>query len=424
MLASLDIRLWLLAGACAAIAGFWLLLLGSRRRNPPVMLRAIDDFAAALPSIAGITRGSICEGNVVEILQDGDGFFPVLLRDIGEARHSIHLETYVWGGGEIARRVGEALAARARDGIEVRVLVDALGAHTRDRDLFAAMQKAGCQVAVYCPLWPQNIRRWNHRSHRKLFIADGRVGMVFGHGIDEKWSGHAQDRNHYRDTALRVVGPAVHALQSVFTENWIEETGELTLGDEYFPPAENAGKARAHVVSSSSTEAVSSVALVYGIAIASARREVIIQNPYFVPRWDVVELMAQRIRDGVTIRLMLPGNNTDHALIRHAGHYLVRGMLECGVHVYEYDRTLIHQKIMIVDGTWAHVGSTNFDARSLELNEEVSIGVIDETVAAALEAAFEADRKHARELTLAGWSRRTRWHRAMDAIAYRIRDQL
>ena len=291
MLASLDIRLWLLAGVCAAIAGFWLLLFGSRRRNPPVMLRTIDDFAAALPSIAGITRGSICEGNVVEILQDGDGFFPALLRDIGEARHSIHLETYVWGGGEIARRVGEALAARARDGIEVRVLVDALGAHTRDRDLFAAMQKAGCQVAVYCPLWPQNIRRWNHRSHRKLFIADGRVGMVFGQGIDEKWSGHAQDRNHYRDTALRVVGPAVHALQSVFTENWIEETGELTLGDEYFPPAEQAGKARAHVVSSSSTDAVSSVALVYGIAIASARREVIIQNPYFVPRWDVVELM-------------------------------------------------------------------------------------------------------------------------------------
>ena len=418
------IALWLAGGLVSGGFLFLLLVPGFRRRTPVVTWCAIDDVEAELPSIAGVTRGTICEGNAVEILQNGVGFFPVLLKDIAEAQSSIHLESYVWGRGEIARQVGDALAERARCGVEVRVLVDALGAHTRDPELFETMKQAGCRVAVYCSPWPQNIRRWNHRTHRKLFIADGRIGIVFGHGIGEKWTGNAEDGDHYRDTAIRVVGPVVHALQSVFTENWIEETCELTLGRKYFPPVERAGETRMHVVSSSSGEAVSSVALLYGLAIASAQREVIIQNPYFVPRYDVVELMARRVREGVSIRLMLPGTRTDHAFIRHAGHYLVRGMLEAGVRVYEYDRTLLHQKTMIVDGIWSHVGSTNFDARSLELNEEVSIGVIDEKVARVLTAAFEADLKFAREITLGDWSRRGFWHRTMDALAYQIRGQL
>ena len=419
-----DIALWLAAGLVPGGLLLWLFTPGFRRRTPVVTWCSIEDVAAELPSIAGITRGSVCEGNAVEILQNGDGFFPVLLKEIAEARGSIHLETYVWGLGAIARQVGEALAERARSGVEVRVLVDALGAHTRDSALFEAMEEAGCRIAVYARPWPQNFRRWHHRTHRKIFVADGRVGIVFGHGISEKWSGNAQDGDHFRDTAIRVVGPAVHALQSVFTENWIEETCELTLGKKYFPPSERAGDVRMHVVSSSSGEAVSNVALLYGIAIASAHREVIIQNPYFVPRYDVVELMERRIRDGVSIRLMLPGEQTDHALIRHAGHYLVRGMLEAGVRVYEYDRTLLHQKTMIVDGIWSHVGSTNFDARSLELNEEVSIGVIDAKIATKLVAAFEADLEFSREITLADWGRRTLWHRTMDALAYRVRGQL
>ncbi len=414
---------WLIAILALCTVGFWILLLGSRRRNPPITLATIAEVEADLPSIAGITRGSIWEGNAVEILQNGDGFFPVLLRDIAGARHSIHLETFVWQRGEICREIGNALAKRAKDGVEVRVLVDAMGAHTRDRDLFESMKQAGCKVAVYCPLRPQNLRRWNHRTHRKVLVVDGRIGVVFGHGIGQQWTGNGQDPDHYRDTALRVVGPVVHSLQSVFTENWIEETLELTIGDEYFPPLEAAGDVKAHVVSSSG-EAISSVGLLYNVAIASARREIIIQNPYFVPRWDVVELMARRLEEGVAIHVMLPGRNTDHALVRHAGHYLVRGMLEAGVRVYEYDRSLLHQKTMIVDETWAHVGSTNFDARSLELSEELSIGVIDERIAAELKGAFVADLKHARELTLRQWSHRSAWHRAMDGAAYAIRDQL
>jgi cardiolipin synthase A/B len=424
VISALDVWCWLLAPLAAVSAGSCILVVGSRRRSPRVALRAIADIETDLHSIAGVTGGSISEGNAVEILQDGDGFFPALLKDIAAARHSIHLESYVWSRGEIVVGIAEALAARARDGVEVRLLIDALGANQRDPALIERMKRAGCRVAVYCPLGPQNLRRWNHRTHRKLFITDGRVGIVFGHGIGDLWTGAAEDGKHYRDTAIRVVGPVVHGLQSVFAENWTEETHELLIGREYFPSLEPAGPARAHVVSSSSGDAISSVALVYSIAIASARCRVIIQNPYFVPRWDVVELMAKRCRDGVAIHLMLPGLRTDHALIRHAGHHLVRGLLEAGVRVYEYDRTLLHQKIMVIDGKWSHVGSTNFDARSLELNEEVSIGVIDEKVAAQLEAAFVTDLKFARELMLDGWSQRTLRHRAIDAMAYRIRSHL
>jgi cardiolipin synthase A/B len=164
--------------------------------------------------------------------------------------------------------------------------------------------------------------------------------------------------------------------------------------------------------------------LIYSIALASAQHEVFIQNPYFAPRGEVVELMAKRVKEGVAIHLMLPGKHTDNRLVRHAGHYLVRDLLEAGVRVYEYDRTLIHQKTMVVDGLWAHVGSTNFDARSLEINEEISISLIDEKVAKALEDAFAADLKHARELEIAEWSRRSYWHRAVDRVAYSIHAQL
>ena len=410
-----------------AVISAWLamfIVLGSRRRNPPLRLEEVPDVCSILPSVAGLTRGSICEGNTVEILQNGDGFFPAILRDIAAARASVHLETYVWSKGKIARQVAEALIAKAAEGVEVRLLVDALGAQNREAALFDRMKAAGVKVAVYCPLRPSNVTRWNNRTHRKILVVDGRIGHVFGHGIGDQWMGNGEDEDHWRDTAVRVEGPVAHALQSVFTENWVEETLEVIVGEKYFPTLENAGSTPAHVVSSSSGDAISAVSMIYSIALASARREVFIQNPYFAPRWDVVELMAKRVKEGVKIHLMLPGKRTDNRLVRHAGHYLVRGLLEAGIRVYEYERTLIHQKTMVVDGLWAHVGSTNFDARSLEINEEASISMIDEAVSKALQDAFEADLQHARELELAKWERRSIWHRVVDRVAYSIHAHL
>jgi cardiolipin synthase A/B len=224
---TIAVPAWLLV--LLSVISTWLvtfILLGSRRRNPPLHLERMPDVRSILPSVAGLTRGSICEGNTVEILQNGDAFFPAILRDIRSARSSIHLETYVWSKGEIARQVADALIKKVAEGVEVRLLVDALGAQDRERELFTGMKDAGVKIAVYCPLRLSNIARWNNRTHRKILVVDGRVGHVFGHGIADQWTGDGQDASHWRDTSVRVQGPVVHALQSVFAENWVEETLE------------------------------------------------------------------------------------------------------------------------------------------------------------------------------------------------------
>ena len=243
------------------------------------------------------------------------------------------------------------------------------------------LRDAGVELAEYCrPRW-WNLRRFNHRTHRKLLIVDGAIGYTFGHGIADQWLGDGEDEDHWRDTAVRLEGPVAGALQSVFMENWIEETHCVPAGDGCYPRLEHKGDVAAHVVSSASEEVGSKVALLYTVAIASARKEVIIQNPYFAPDDGVCELFAKMVKRGVAVHLMVPGRKTDSPFVRIAGSHLYRTLLEAGVRVYEFEPTLPHQKIVIVDRIWSHVGSTNFDARSLALNEEVGVGILDEQIA-------------------------------------------
>ena len=269
-----------------------------------------------------------------------------------------------------------------------------------------------------------NLSRFNHRTHRKLLIVDGSVGYAFGHGIADQWLGQGEDKDHWRDTAVRIEGPAVHGLQAVFMENWIEETHCIPTGPGCFPSLQQTGPVKAHVFSSASGDAISSVALVYTVAIASARKEVIIQNPYFVPDDGVCELLGTMVKRGVAVHLMVPGKHTDSPFVRNAGCYLYEALLRTGVRVYEFEPTLLHQKIVIVDGIWSHVGSTNFDSRSLALNEEVGIGLLDEQVAGELRAAFEVDLKRSSELTLQAWRKRPVYSRAWSWFAYKLHAQL
>jgi cardiolipin synthase len=223
---------------------------------------------------------------------------------------------------------------------------------------------------------------------------------------------------------VRLEGPVVHALQSVFAQNWIEETHTLLAGDNCFPVLERRGDVSMHVVSSASGDAVSSVATLYTVAIAAARREVLIQNPYFAPGDGVVDLFAMMVRRGVAVHLMVPGKHTDSPFVRRAGCSLYTAMLEAGVRLYEFEPTLLHQKIVVVDGIWSHVGSTNFDARSLALNEEVGVGILDAGVAAELKAAFQRDLRRAHELRLEQWRRRPIYDRVFERCAYLVHEQL
>lgn len=408
------------AFACAV---FFLL---TRARGTPYLELDPDEYPEikdALPLIAGLTESCVHEGNSAAVLQNG-AIFPAMLADIATAKHSVHLETFVWSAGKVETSFVDALSERARAGVNVRVLVDSLGASKASESELERLKRSGAKLSSYCkPHW-WNLGRFNHRTHRKLLVVDGRIGYAFGHGIADQWLGNGTDPEHWRDTGVRFEGPVVHGLQSVFAQNWVEETHCLPAVSKCFPVLARAGDISAHVVSSASADAVSSVAMLYTLAIAMARREVLIQNPYFAPNDGVVELFAMMVRRGVKVHLMVPGEHTDSPFVRRAGCNLYTDLLEAGVQVYEFEPTLLHQKIVVVDDMWSHVGSTNFDARSLALNEEVGVGILDAGIAAELKAAFMRDLRRCRVLNLEEWQQRPVFDRVFERFAYLVHEQL
>ena len=417
---------WALISSVSTVLVCGLAILLTRGRGTPYLELKPDEYPSmedALPMLAGLTESAVHEGNTAAVFQNG-AIFPAMLADIAAAEHSVHLETFVWSKGEVETLFVDALSERARAGVSVRVLLDSMGAIEASEQELERLRRNGVKVSSYCkPAW-WNIGRFNHRTHRKLLVVDGRIGYAFGHGVSDQWLGDAGDPEHFRDTGVRLEGPVVHGLQSVFAQNWVEETHCLPGSAESFPVLEPRGDISAHVVSSASGDAVSSVAMLYTVAIATAQREVLIQNPYFAPNDGVVELFAMMVKRGVQVHLMVPGEHTDSPFVRRAGCNLYAALLEAGVRLYEFEPTLLHQKVVVVDEIWSHVGSTNFDARSLALNEEVGVGILDAGIAAELKAAFNEDLRRCHELKLEQWRRRPVFDRAYERFAYLLHEQL
>ena len=395
-----------------------------RERESHVRVPDFRSFEQALPSIANLTGAPILSGNAVQVLQNGDGFFPLLFEDIAKAKESIHFETYVWWKGEICDRLAHTLAAKARDGVEVRMTLDATGSTQGDDELFEEMEKAGVKISYYHPIRIRDLGLINNRTHRKVAVLDGKVAYVFGHGIAQEWTGNGEDEEHWRDTGVRLEGPIVNAVQGTFAENWVEMTAEVVAGDKYFPRLGAAGNVRAHVTATSPNGGVARLELLYKLAIASAQKELLIANPYFIPDQELVDLLGRAVKRGVDVKVMVPGKVTDSSVVRHAGHGQFEQLLQNGVKIFEYQKTLNHQKIMIIDGIWSQVGSANFDDRSLDINDEASVGLIDPSVAAQLEDAFEADLRDCTQVDLQTWSRRSLWHKLEDRFSYAINEQL
>jgi cardiolipin synthase A/B len=412
-------------GVGAALLAVLIFAISHRRRTPYLKLDP-DEFPPidqALPLLAGLTESAVYQGNAATVLQNG-AFFERVLQDIAAARSSIHLETFIWHAGRVEAEFVAALGKALAAGVRVRLLLDAIGSSKADEQHLEQLRSKGAEVVIYGPVRIWNWRRFHQRTHRKLLVIDGVIGYTFGHGFGDEWLGDGDGPGHWRDTGIRIEGPVVHGLQSVFAQNWVEATHRLPAQAGCFQENERAGEAAAHVVSSASGDALSSVAMLYTVAIACARRAVLIQNPYFAPDAGVVELLAMMVKRGVAVHLMLPGRHTDSPFVRRAGCHLYAPLLRAGVRLYEFEPALLHQKVVVVDRLWSHVGSTNFDARSLALNEEVGIGVLDERVAAELTAAFRNDLERSRELTLAEWSQRRVHDRALDGLAYLVHDQL
>ena len=407
-----------------AVAAVALLASAKWRRDPTLSVKDRGHLEALVPSIVGLTQGDLEGGNRIEVLQNGDDFFPRLMRDVEDAKETIHIESYIWWDGELPRRFAQLLAKKARQGVEVRLLVDGSGGRQVNK-VGDMLTDAGVNVARFHPVRLSNLGRLNNRDHRKIAVIDGRIGYTGGYGFADEWTGNAQDKEHWRDTGLRVEGPIVLRLQAAFAENWIEETGEVPAGEKYFPHLEPVGSTQAHVAFTSPSGSVSSVAILYYLAISSAQKEIIIQNPYLLPEREAIKAMEEAVGRGVKVMVMVPSASaTDSAIVQHASHHRYGNLLKRGIRIFEFKKTLLHQKVMIVDGLWSSVGSTNFDARSLELNDEISMGVVDPAIASQLRAAFASDLRFAQERKLEEWRGRSFWHKLVDGLAYLAHEQL
>ena len=405
--------------------GLMVLMIWSSRRTEESRLADIPrtSIEEMLPNLAFLTGGSLIDGNRVEVLQNGDGFFPRLLEDVANARQSIHYETYVWWTGDICDDFAEAVSEKAREGVSVRLLLDAQGSLTMKSGLADSMKEAGVRIGRFHPVELKSMGRVNTRDHRKIAVIDGRIAYFMGHGLSELWSGDADGPENYRDTAVRIEGPAVNAAQAVFMRNWLHVTDEISLGEDYFPELPEVGPSKIHIAASAPGGDFSNVELLYKLAIAAAQEEILIQNPYFAPADEVMQRLVEAAARGVRVRIMLPSDN-DSRLVQHASHAYYPVILGAGIELYHYQKTFSHQKVMVVDRRWSHVGSTNFDHRSLQINHEVSVGIVDPQVAGTLAAAFEDDLEHSVRVSAEKWQHRPWVKRVFDRLAYGVREQL
>lgn len=361
----------------------------------------------------------LIDGNTVETLINGDRIFPSMLEAISGAQLTVDFETYIYWSGEIGRKFAEALAERARGGIKVHVLVDWLGSQKMDNAAVELMEAAGVKFRKYRPLRWYNLGRVNNRTHRKLLIVDGRIGFTGGVGIADEWSGDAEDATHWRDNHYRIEGPAVAQMQAAFTDNWTKVSGWVLHGDLYFPPPQNKGPMLAQVFQSSSEGGSESMHLMYLLSIAAATRTIDLAMAYFVPDRVTREALVGAIKRGVRVRLILPNQLTDADFVRSASRADWGPLLAAGALIHEYQPTLYHVKLLVVDGLWSSVGSTNFDARSFRLNDEANLNVYDRAFAASQTVSFEKDLQQSRRITYEQWLARP-WYEKLIANAASI----
>lgn len=393
-------------------------------RSPVLEVKSDDGIHELMPSLSGLTLSTSVEGNSIEVVENG-AYFDVLIAHILAAQHSVHFETFLWKPGKLADRVADAFMDRARAGVAVRVLLDAQGSKRIDRDKVERMREAGCKVKFFHKRSLYTIGVLNDRDHRKICVVDGRHAFVGGHCITDRWLGNAEDGEHYADVTAHLQGPIVHSIQGAFSENWAGETGEVFVGEAVFPVLHKVGGIAMHAAFVKPENSAPAVKILHHTILCLARKKLWIQNPYFIPKKEAIEAMGAAVRRGVDVRILVPATSgSDAPTVQHAGHHQFKRLLELGVRIYEYPHTLLHHKLMTVDGVWASIGSTNFDDRSFDTNDEITVGILDEGVAARFDGIFEKYARRANEITIEQWRRRHWWHKLNDAAAYLLNDVL
>ncbi len=415
---------WIGLSAGTAVLLLVMLWSARRHRSPLLNIECEDGISSLMASLAGLTSGAALPGNRVQVVENG-AFFDLLIERIAAARKTVHFETFLWKEGELGKRVADALSERARAGVKVRVTLDATGSRKMGRFVREQMEAAGCRLAFFHRWSLHNLGVMADRDHRKLCVIDGREAFVGGHCVTDDWLGDGEDGQHTTDVSVWLHGPIVHSVQAAFSENWGAETGELFVGEDVFPPLEPAGDICIHAAYVKPERSAPAVKILHHAAICLARQRIWIQNPYFIPEPEAIEAFGQAVARGVDVRVLMPSTGgSDNPIVQHAGHRNFEKMLRLGVRLFEYPHTLLHQKVMTIDGVWSAIGSSNFDDRSFDTNDEITLGILDAGTAARLDAIFEKYVARAQEIRLDAWQRRGALHKLVDNACYLVNELL
>ena len=385
---------------------------GEKRVREQVQHRYEISDPQFLRSMGVLLGPPLLAGNRIETLLNGDQIFPAMLKAIRTASKTITFETYIYWSGDIGREFADALSERARSGVKVHVILDWIGSQKMDEGQLETMRKSGVEIEKYHPPRWYTLNRLNNRTHRKLLVIDGRIGFTGGVGIADKWSGIAQDPDHWRDTHYRIEGPAVAQMQAVFMDNWTKVTGRVLHTADYFPALQPSGDQYAQVFQSSVEGGSESMHLMYLLSIAAASRTIHLSMAYFAPDEVALQVLLDALKRGVKVQIILPGPISDAQLVQSASRASWGELLKLGAEIYEFQPTMYHCKVLVVDGLWTSVGSTNFDNRSFRLNDEANLNVYDLEVAARQIADFAEDLKRSRRVTYEEWEARP-WTRKL-----------
>jgi len=380
---------------------------------------------AAFQREMGLLLGpAILPGNHAVALQNGDEIFPAMLAAIRAAKFTVTFETFVYWSGSVGDAFAAALIERARNGVRIHLMLDWVGASKIPARLVDAMTQAGVEVVRYHAVHWFTLGKLNNRTHRKVLVIDGILGFTGGVGIADEWLGHAQDPDHRRDIHFQVTGPVVAQFQAAFLDNWIKTTGNVLHGEHYFPALVPSGEQHMQMFTSSPKGGSASMRLMYLAAITAAEQSIDIEAAYFVPDELMSAALTAAQRRGVRIRIILPDQYVDSETVRIASKRQWGPLLKCGIEIYCYAPTMLHCKMLVFDRFLVSVGSTNFDMRSFELNDEASLNIYDAEFAARMTEVFEQDLRHSKVFTIQDWHNRSLGQKFAEMVLRPIRSQL
>ncbi|HZQ24237.1 MAG TPA: phospholipase D-like domain-containing protein [Terriglobales bacterium] len=390
----------------------------------PTPAVAVDE-PAFLHELEPLVSSKITRNNHIEVIENGENFYQAELEAMRQARRSINIEAYIFHKGKLTDQVLNVLSDRARAGVRVNLVMDSLGSFSTRKRYFTSLKKAGGHVEWYHRLRLHNWFITNNRTHREITIVDGATAFVGGAGYADWWRFAGKQEPRWRDTMVRVQGDAVRGLQGAFVENWLEASGEILDGPDYFAATgPDPGSSTALVVPSTpSTGGSTRSRVLFQTLIAAARKSIYITTPYFLPDRSMREELVRAKKRGVAIKIIVPGKHDDHALTRSSGRSAYGDLLKAGADIYEYEPSMIHAKITVVDGIWSVVGSTNLDNRSFGINDEINLAVMDAQVAAKLTQDFEDDASRSRTVTLQQWQKRSLWERGLELVGWVLERQ-